>query len=270
MNLGDLFPDEDFRFKMQFREGSLQSFYSTTPSQEAFLSEKHQLLQNRRAEVAAFLGESAPLLNETIRLLHPFIGLPAEALRAILEAPSVNDMGCLFSRYCEPDFLLLNTSLDPQLLGGCVCFPSSWNLAEKIGRPLSLIHEVVPGLNDRIGRNISTFLHRLRPGVSWERTNWGLSRVPDLNQHPSRNLPRLDSSIQLEEAWLRVEHQSLAALPQSNGILFGIRILMIPLAQAISCSTVQRGLRRAILTMPEAVAHYKNLAAARERLLQFI
>ena len=38
-------------------------------------------------------------------------------------------------------------------------------------------------------------LARMKPGISWERINWGLSRSPELNQHPSRKLPRLIETV---------------------------------------------------------------------------
>ena len=172
----------------------------------------------------------------------------------------------------EPDFLLLRPAAEGgmQLAAGCVCFPSSWGLEEKIGLGMEAIHAVVPGLNSAIGRQIDRFLDRLRPGISWERTNWGLSRSGERNQHPSRNLPRLDESVPLDEVFFRVEHQSLASLPRSGGGLFGIRISTRPLTEVMRVPEVRDGLIRALQTMPEEMAAYKNLARCRESILRFL
>ena len=102
---------------------------------------------------------------------------------------------------------------------------------------MEFIHGPVPGLNAQLGRSIDTFLAKLTPGAAWLRHNWGLSRSPELNQHPSRPLPRLDDSAALADAWLRVEQQALMALPASGGVLFAIRIAMHPLDKHFLNST---------------------------------
>ena len=100
--------------------------------------------------------------------------------------------------------------------------------------------------------------------MAWLRHNWGLSRSPELNQHPSRPLPRLDKSVTLADVWLRVEQQALVSLPASGGVLFGIRISMHLLAEVKQDATTAGRLARALRTMPAAVAAYKGLATARE------
>ena len=139
-----------------------------------------------------------------------------------------------------------------------------------MGRPLDWIHQVVPGLNQHLGQPIDAFLRRMAPGISWLRANWGLSRSPELNQHPHRNLPRLDASVRPDEVWLRVEHQALVALPRSGGILFGIRVVVHPLDEIRRTPAAANGLRRALETMPEDMAVYKGIAPARESLIRML
>jgi hypothetical protein len=172
----------------------------------------------------------------------------------------------------EPDFLLLKLDSESRmrLLAGCVCFPSSWSLTEKIGHPIETIHGVVPGLNDAIGKQIHSFLSKLRPGVAWLRANWGLSRSPELNQHPHRKLPRLDANVSSEEVWLRVEHQALVALPRTQGVLFGIRIAVHPLLALREDRLIAERLSRALRTMPEPMAQYKGIAPVRDRVLTLL
>ncbi|HSP41766.1 MAG TPA: heme-dependent oxidative N-demethylase subunit alpha family protein, partial [Luteolibacter sp.] len=157
-----------------------------------------------------------------------------------------------------------------RLYGGCVCFPSHWDLRQKIGRTMAEIHSPVPGLNETLGRQIDGFLSRIGPGVSWERSNWGLSRSPELNLHPSRDVPRLDAGVGLDEVWFRLEEQSLVALPASGGILFGIRLVIRPMAEIKSDPAARQGMIRALRTMPDAMAAYKGIAPARGRLLELM
>jgi dimethylamine monooxygenase subunit A len=74
----------------------------------------------------------------------------------------------------------------------------------------------------------------------------------------------------LEGTWLRVERQALVALPRSGGVCFGIRVESHPLtvvkADAVACE----GLRRALETMPSAMADYKGLSVSRARLIQLL
>jgi hypothetical protein len=155
-------------------------------------------------------------------------------------------------------------------VGGCVCFPSSWSLAEKIGRPLDAIHEPVATFNAQFATPVKQFLARMKPGISWERINWGLSRSPELNQHPKRRLPRLDASVSLDEVWFRVEYQSLVALPKTQGILFGIRLIIEPMEHLSRDPECARGLARALQTMPASIASYKGILPARDRLIELL
>jgi hypothetical protein len=158
----------------------------------------------------------------------------------------------------------------PELVGGCVCFPSSWSFEEKIGRPLDFIHEPVPTLNSQFASPVKQFLARMKPGISWERINWGLSRSSELNQHPNRRLPRLDATVDLNEIWFRVEYQSLVALPRTSGILFGIRLIIEPLQVLRQDQDFATGLARGLQTMPDSVAGYKGILPARKRLLDLL
>ena len=139
-----------------------------------------------------------------------------------------------------------------------------------MGQPMDFIHAQVPGLNASLGPAIQKFLTGLKPGVAWLRSNWGLSRSPELNQHPDRHLPLLAPDTPADQVWFRVEQQALVALPQSRGILFGIRIIMTPLTELARDSDNRRRLCRALETMPAPMAEYKGLAAVRESLILFL
>jgi hypothetical protein len=221
---------------------------------------------------AAFLPECSPLLDECIALAKDWEPIPAEEQEHLAAPGSPQERGVRLGELWEPDFLFLkrNESARFQLVGGCVCSPSSWNFAEKVGHPMEFIHGPVPGLNAELGRSIDSFLAKLAPGAAWLRHNWGLSRSRELNQHPSRNLPRLDDSVTEQEVWLRVEHQALVALPRSGGILFGIRIALHSLAEVKRDATAAERLARALDTMPTEAAAYKGLAMARKRIIDLL
>ena len=264
-SLAGLFPDADYRLQMRFQRGMVGDFFNPWREPADVLEQRCRWLREEPAVYSALLPDGEPLLEEWIGRSQEW-GFdpplprghsdPRETLRAVGET-------------LEPDFLLLkpDNAGEMKLLGGCVCFPSSWSLEEKMGRPLDFIHSVVPGLNEQIGKPIAQFLRRMTPDTAWLRANWGLSRSPELNQHPRRALPRLDATVSPDEVWLRVEHQALVALPKTGGVLFGIRVIVHSLAEVKQNATAARGLHRALQTMPEAMAIYKGIAPARSALL---
>ena len=266
MTLEELFPDDDYRFQMRFERGDPADFYAPTARNEAVRTERRRWLRSDPKTYAANLPPGEPLLDEAIELARQWSGFDPSALTTSWEKCRA------LGEFWEPDYLLLKTDADHavRLYGGCLCAPSSWRLDEKLGQPIEFIHGTVPGLNASIGAAIHKFLAALKPGAASLRHNWGLSRSPELNQHPDRKLPLLDASVSAEEVWLRVEHQALVALPKSGGILFGIRVVNHPLNEVKANPAAAARLCRALETMPKEMARYKNLATARGRILDLL
>lgn len=255
--------DAPYRFSMAFGRGNFADFYGPTAERQRLISERKHWLATRPENHFALLPEARDLLTETVSI--------AAEQGTLAEAPpassSPTELALFLGENWEPDYLLLKRDEHTfRLVCGCVCFPSSWALEDKIGHPIAQIHDIVPALNPTIGRQIQSFLERIKPGVSWTRSNWGLTRSPELNQHPSRKIPRLDPAASLKEVYFRVEEQSLVSLPQTGGILFGIRIKVFHLS---AYAGTEEGLRLAELlqTMPAPMAEYKGLASSRAKVI---
>lgn len=258
-SVSDLFPKEEFAFTMKFRRGEIGAFFQNIGGQR-ILGERGKWLREAPERHAAILPEGSDILRESIAL--------ARSVGVEVCEETLAGLGSAW----EPDLLMLRASADqqPRLVAGCVCFPSSWSLEEKIGHPLDFIHKPVATLNEQFASPIQQFMARLKPGISWERINWGLSRSPELNQHPARKLPCLDAGVPIDEVWFRAEYQSLVSLPASNGVLFGIRLVIEPVEELRKNPEFANGLARALRTMPEPIARYKGLADARERIISLL
>jgi dimethylamine monooxygenase subunit A len=256
-----LFAASEFRWQMGLRTGDVLSFLTPTPDHAEILAERRQLLAESLPEYAMLLDAGEDMLAEVRRLAVSCGALDAS------EDCSLNAIGCAL----EPDFVLLQpSSSGPVIVGGVVCFPSSWSLPEKMGRTLEETHSPVPSLNPQLGERIRTALDRLAPGVAWERENWGLARDGNRNHHPARARKRLDETVAPNELWLRVERQMLYRLPQTGGILFGIRLEITPWHELMQNEEATAGLRRSLETMPDEIASYKGLATARRRILNWL
>lgn len=267
MTLAEIFPEDDYKFQLRFERGDAASFFAASSHHAELLAQRRHSLRHEPDKHAGLLPEGVELLEETADLAREWNGYVPES-----ETQSPWEECLELGKFWEPDFLLLKCEAggEIRLCGGCLCFPSSWRLSDKIGHPIEVVHAAVPGLNESIGAGIHKFLAGMKPGSAWLRHNWGLSRSPELNQHPDRNLPRLAEHVRLEEVWLRIERQALVALPQSHGILFGIRIENHPLAEVKAEADAAKRLAHALATMPEAMAQYKNLADARPRILELL
>jgi hypothetical protein len=243
------------------RTGDAQRFFASTDASTSLLAERAHWLEAMPGECALLTGNGAALLEEAAAFAKAWgVSLPPSG--SVLHA---------LGRVWEPDFVLLSAG-DAGLIveGGVVCFPSSWSLREKLGRSLEFTHGPVPRLNEQLGSRIDVLLRKLAPGAAWERENWGLARSSERNRHPQLARRRLDETITPAEVWLRVEEQLLMRLPATGGILFGIRLVILPFAELLAVPTACEGLRQALATMPDDALDYKGLASARPILLKWL
>lgn len=201
-------------------------------------AEARRLLRERRSEVLApGAGDAAAELGARIdRWLaarHP--DLVDDAHRA-----EPDPLAAAAARVAE-DLCLLTPGPDGWVLAaGCVCFPSYWRLAEKVGRPLLAVHDPVPGYAGRLAGRVDAFLGRLRPGQGVWRRNWSIHDDPALFV-PSHG-PATGT-----ERWLRTEYQTLLRLEESEAVVFTIRTQQVPLtalaARPDRCADLATALR---------------------------
>ncbi len=253
-----LIPAGDFRWHLGLGPGDAARFFAPTPENAALLAERAHWLAETPEEYTGLTDAGTDLLAETGDIARTW-GTP-------LAEPTLHAL----ARAWEPDFVLLSFS-DAGLVvdGGAVCFPTAWSLREKLGRTLFATHGPVPRLNEELATRIETALGKLAPGTAWERDNWGLASSPDLNRHPRRNLRSLGARDTLESVWFRGERQVLFKLPQSRGILFGIRIVTLPLREVLADPHECAALQQQLVSMKDDALSYKGLTEIREQVLRW-
>lgn len=242
---GRLFPEADFRLSMGLRPGDAALFWSDWSEGGRLAAERRHWLTKSPELYAGWLPEGVEAAAEARGWMRSFSADP------------------------EPDWVLMSadTETEPVVLAGEVVFPSVWSLPEKLGLPMSGVHEPVPGLNERLGSGIHAFLSHLKAGSIWQRENWGLAADAELNHHPARALPKLTCEARPETAWIRLEHQCLTRLPGSGAILFGIRVTCHRLDEVAALPGMAARISRALGSMPEPLARYKGLLEARAALV---
>ncbi|WP_425038934.1 heme-dependent oxidative N-demethylase family protein [Primorskyibacter sp. S187A] len=136
----------------------------------------------------------------------------------------------------QEDFCLLTKAEGARehvLTGAILCFPASWRLSEKIGKPLVQVHEPVPEYT-----SVAARVQRLFDGVQVGRPLWRRNVLwyqdATLYQPRSAHVPRpIDDTTQAP--FLRSEHQTLLRLPRTRAVVFGIHTYVVA-AEAVCAS----------------------------------
>lgn len=111
------------------------------------------------------------------------------------------------------------------LTAALLCFPASWTLSEKIGRPLTAIHIPVQPYDDQMARRVQRLFDAIRPEQPLWRMNALLYADPTLHQPKSEAAPRQRIGVR---PYLRSEKQSLLRLPVSGAVVFSIHTYVVP------------------------------------------
>ncbi|WJR65596.1 DUF3445 domain-containing protein [Neorhizobium sp. CSC1952] len=161
-----------------------------------------------------------------------------------------------------------------RLAAAFLAFPSSWSLSEKFGKVMDEIHAPVPDFEggSRNAGLISRMFDNLPPDrfvVRWNwSVNWGYRLYRPASQPASET-----KDIPPEEAFIRVERQTLRKMPVSGDILFTIRIYLDPVTAIMGQPNVPElaaSLADQLEALNPAQTDYKGLSAKRAELVALL
>ncbi len=192
------------------------------------LAERHRLLAERHDEVFVALpgveaagAEVLAAVREWLAAHRPDVALP-------LDPPGLHPLEAAGRLVQEDLCLMVDRNGASHLDAACLCFPSHWRLAEKIGRPADAIHGPVPRYAEELSARVDRYLARLRPGVIGVRRNWSVHDAPDLfAPDPPVGAVPLGVDEVAEGLWLRSERQTLRRLPATGAVLFTIGVQQV-------------------------------------------
>lgn len=125
----------------------------------------------------------------------------------------------------QEDLCLMEQQGDEHILSGAIlCFPASWSLSEKLGRPLLGIHRPVPSYDVDLARRVQRLFDAIRPEQPLWRANSLVYRDPTLHQ------PRLEADPRVDRrggSYVRVERQCLLRLPLTRAVVFSIHTYVV-------------------------------------------
>ena len=165
------------------------------------------------------------------------------------------------SLWIQEDVCLLSPAAPVRLTAGSVCFPSRWNLPEKIGLDSGAIHQPVPGFKAALAGPTRNFLERITVDKPVWRLNWTIHDSDQLfAPHPIPGRQDLTEANVLDATFLRVERQTLRRLPATGAVVFTIRTYLHSMRDVAADAIRREALRQTLRTLPEEVVAYKGMA----------
>jgi Haem-dependent oxidative N-demethylase, alpha subunit-like len=251
-----------------------------TVGDAATLAAKAEVLDDDHAAAVAALDPTPALeaaARELVDAVAADIGRPlALAPGGARAGDGATDVAALVEAAARPvaeDLCLLVPDRGTWVLAAaCVCFPSHWRLADKLGSPLAVVHGPVPHYADELAARVDRFLDRLAPGRGSWRRNWLVHTddrlfAPVPPPPPDPPLGAADAGRRL---WLRSERQTLRRLPASGAVVFTIRTQQAPLEVVAARPELRARMAAAVAAWSDALVAYRGGEAVRGPLLAWL
>lgn len=206
-------PDDAYAGQMAERDrliaASPDSVHALTPRGRAAADELYGLVLEKLVGMAGFVvGPDAVRRPDGVTVA-------LDAARPLLT----------LGRLVQEDLCLLEGDGDEHVLTAAVlCFPASWLLAQKIGKPLIGIHRPVDGYEGDLSRRVQRLFDAIRPEQPLVRYNALIYDDPTLHQPRAEFVAR---PRPVEKIYVRSERQCLLRLPETRAVLFSIHTYLV-------------------------------------------
>lgn len=136
---------------------------------------------------------------------------------------------CDAAAHIQEDLCILQKKDDYHILTAAImCFPSSWDFREKLGRSIASIHRPVPEFSD-VSKTVERMLSAIRAEQPLGRANFLIYTDPELHQPRAEGVEKpIDPKA---ERFVRVERQTFRRLPKTLAVIFAIHTFIIRASQ---------------------------------------
>jgi len=254
---------DQFRHRMGTKSLDAAQWLPSDEETAPTIAMKRELLRLRRDAVVGLVDGGSDAAEEAAMLIAGFRGTPlrASGIDALIEA----------SLLVADDIVVMKPMGDEQQLvvvAGVVCSPSRWSIQTKLNSNMMAVHVPVPEYADHVGKAVDTTMARLRADQPIVRSNWTIEDHCALFQPVAPKGPLVQDPSQL---WIRMERQTLRAMPQTGGSMFTIRTYQQPIAEYVARGKdVASTLYSLVKRLPDDVAKYKSMLHYRKALLEWL
>ncbi|AZV79072.1 DUF3445 domain-containing protein [Parasedimentitalea marina] len=190
-----------------------------------------QLLDTRREDVLMLDVAAMPAAQELLRMVLAQLYAPDSQQVQPGDGPPVtinweDPLGTL-GRIAQQDFCILEKRGDEHVMTGAVlCFPASWQLAEKFMAPLTGIHTPIASYDASIAARVQRLFDGVQPGRPLWRFNSLWYRDAELHQ-PRRRYKERDDAFNATAGYMRSEKQMIIRLPETRAVVFCIHTYVL-------------------------------------------
>ena len=165
----------------------------------------------------------------------------------------------------QEDLVLMLPRGEEYFLGAAsLCAPSNWSLEEKFKSSLMGLHVHVPTYEKKIGPRVNSLFNNLPMQRIFQRFNWSIYEDPKLFQ-PARSKSQIERSRTITEdnagdrLYIRVERQTIRRLPETEAIVFTIRVHVNPLLSIKKDLSLLTDLDKALENLTQDMKKYKSI-----------
>ena len=245
------------RQRMGTRVGSLDGWLHADRAREMEIAIRSRLLDERRDVVFGCAPHADDAAAATLALVRAWLddhGLEyAEPVRA--EHPLI-----AAGRLVQEDLcLMVHRDGAWHLDGGVLCFPTLWQLHDRLALPTPRVHERVAHY-DVIESKVDHFFDRLPPDrIVWRR-NFSVKPFPNLYVPTIKTEMRAGEHVIADDGapyWVRSERQTLRRLPGHDVIVFAIRVQVTRASSLIRRPDIAAAMATHLRSWDEPTRAYK-------------
>ena len=226
------------RMHVGARALDLDKWIEINSTYEIDLAQKRDLLARKHDEVFVSIPLGDAGSREVLELLseHLLRVFPDRWPDEVLIDSSLHPLEAASLLVQEDLCVMSQVGSDWILSAASLCFPSRWDVREKIGKNLLGIHGPVPHYAETIGTATQNIFDKLTVERPLWRVNWTVMDSGELHQPTAVRSPdamEITRENIEQSLYFRRERQTLRKLPDSGDILFTIRTYSNTFAQVV-------------------------------------
>jgi hypothetical protein len=226
------------RMHVGARALDLDKWIEINSDYEMDLAQKRDLVNKKHDEVFLSIPLGDAGSREVLELLSEHLPriFPERWPNEVSVDPNLHPLEAASLLVQEDLCVMSQVGNDWILSAASLCFPSRWDVREKIGKNLLGIHGPVPHYAETIGAATQNIFDKLTVERPVWRVNWTVMDSGELHQPTAVRSPDAMeiTSGNIENAlYFRRERQTLRKLPDSGDILFTIRTYSDTFSQVV-------------------------------------